>query len=777
MSLRSAGALLVLCCSIANAAPKRIVLIKIDGLSDDVIERNLDHKGSDVSRIPWIENIFVKQGTRVRNFYVRGLSLSVPSWSLLDTGRHLQIHGNAEFDRLTPKTYDYLNPFPFYVNYALSRKVDMPGVEVLDDCGVPLLMDSFAGTERFQNLQMFQRGVRWRTFQHGVENRFTSRTARDLLDEWVTGFQVSSAVLEQLERETIQKIADPAMRYIDYFSGEFDHIAHLTNDPAVQDRTLQHIDSFVGRVWAAIQRSPLKDETVLVLVSDHGINSTPGTYSQGYSLLDLFRSAQGGGHHVITNRYPLSEYKIRGLDPFVSKVTTESEESYYLSGEADSYPTALLDLDGNERASVTLRNSTLNVVQLLLGQLQRTDLEGVVRNAAASEVLRIIGENRAEWQRQIAELDVKIEWLQEHLNGFNAKEELKRQPKWTDEQRSSGMDQAFRRRVSDRSRLVDYQSGYMVYRRTLSNLLAIDEQRLMKGKFKTADLVPPRAMGQQNSVHDLANYVVGLSSKGLKLTTDGRIDQASFRTIDYFTLLSGVRVRNNVQKGVAAAPVDFIALRIDPSAITEPGVTGAVWLYSDETHQALVLCRGGDLKYLSIRSLRQDASRAIHFDKAAWGPGFPLRMFEDPSLEVAGDRTEWLNGWHSEKDWLTAVHRTMYSNGVIGVTEAVPPISRVDASDFHGFTRAMVRPDFLVFANDHWNFNVRGFNPGGNHGSFLRISTHSTLMFAGGGVPQGVEIKTPYDSLSFVPTVLGLLKREPKGGGLPGRPIWEVISR
>jgi len=42
---------------------------------------------------------------------------------------------------------------------------------------------------------------------------------------------------------------------------------------------------------------------------------------------------------------------------------------------------------------------------------------------------------------------------------------------------------------------------------------------------------------------------------------------------------------------------------------------------------------------------------------------------------------------------------------------------------------------------NHWNFDVRGFNPGGNHGSFFRISTHSTLMFAGGertGTPRRI---------------------------------------
>ena len=73
--------------------------------------------------------------------------------------------------------------------------------------------------------------------------------------------------------------------------------------------------------------------------------------------------------------------------------------------------------------------------------------------------------------------------------------------------------------------------------------------------------------------------------------------------------------------------------------------------------------------------------------------------------------------------------------------------------------RELVEPDMLIVAQDHWNFDVRGFNPGGNHGSFFRISTHSTFMIAGGsktGIPQALDIEAPYDSLSYVPTLLAL---------------------
>ena len=73
--------------------------------------------------------------------------------------------------------------------------------------------------------------------------------------------------------------------------------------------------------------------------------------------------------------------------------------------------------------------------------------------------------------------------------------------------------------------------------------------------------------------------------------------------------------------------------------------------------------------------------------------------------------------------------------------------------------RELVEPDMLIVAQDHWNFDVRGFNPGGNHGSFFRVSTHSTFMVAGGsktGIPQALDIDAPYDSLSYVPTMLAL---------------------
>jgi hypothetical protein len=96
-----------------------------------------------------------------------------------------------------------------------------------------------------------------------------------------------------------------------------------------------------------------------------------------------------------------------------------------------------------------------------------------------------------------------------------------------------------------------------------------------------------------------------------------------------------------------------------------------------------------------------------------------------------------------------------------------------------------------VHASDHWNFDVRGFNPGGNHGSFYRPSTHSTFMLAGGadtGVARGLDIEEPYDSLSVMPTLLRLLGRVDEEGApdealrargfsaFPGRAVRELFT-
>ncbi|HLJ47029.1 MAG TPA: alkaline phosphatase family protein [Bryobacteraceae bacterium] len=743
MSIRLAG-LLALAASLAWGAPKRLVILKVDGLPKDIVQKYLDERDplSGKSRLPWLDRIFRQQGASVDNFYVRGISLSAPSWSMLDTGRNLVIRGNAEYDRYTLRVYDYLNFFPFYVGYARAKRADMPGVEVLDEAGVPLLIDRYPSGERYQSMQLYQRGVSWETLGGTLVHRITSRTPGQLFNEWQLGFELGKGVNEQVERELIAKLADPNVRYLDFFVGDYDHVGHLTNDAASQYGVIRQLDTLAGRIWTAIQGSELADQTIFVLVSDHGMNTDPAVISQGYSLIDFFGSAEGGGHHVITNRHPLTEYKLKGLDPFVSEVVTPSAHSFYLKDQADDYPTALLDLDGNERACVQLRNNRLNELQILL---QRP------RDSRA--IFQLLDEQRASWERTLKELDEELGALRRLIARLDATVKST-SVKWAKSHRKEGAYLDLRRQTAQLHSWQEDEVGYSAYARALARLLRMEPKQFESSKPKTDELIPKRVMGDPNTIYDLQNYAVGPG-------TDG------FRRVNYFELITGVRVRNNVQAQVSSKPVDFVAVRCPVEAPDEEGI----WVYESETSQALILSRRGqsglELRYVPVQGLRQDRSGKVTYTEQPWRDGLPLRIFEDPQLSVPGDRAEWLSGWHTDREWLEAVHQTAYSNAIIGLQEelsrdlpapAVPPKSadEIVLRRFEERKRHLAQADLLILASNHWNFNTRGFNPGGNHGSFFRISTHSVFMLAGAGIPEGLRVERPYDSLSFMPTLLSL---------------------
>ena len=777
---------LLVCAAFAHGAQsRRVVIIKVDGLGAHTISRWLNDRDpkSGRSALPWIEHVFVHNGARLENFYVRGISLSVPSWSMLDTGYPLLIRGNAEFDRATGGVYDYLNFFPFYVSQARNERGDMPGVEVLDEAGIPLLLDAFRKEERLQGMQLFQRGVRWRTLKNILPRRFATRSIRQLFNEWQIGFEFTSAVSEQVEHELIAALASDRVMYLDYYFTDYDHVMHLANDETSERLVMQKLDALVGRIWNAIARSSMAQGTTLVLVSDHGMNTDPAIYSQGYNLISFFNSSQAGGHHVMTNRHPMSEYTLKGLDPFVSQVVTASKDSRYLNGEAESYPTALLDLDGNERASVYLRNSDVNQIHILskeagaaAGKAEKT--------AIGRELIEVVDRHRAQWEAEARDLDEEREALGRAIARLRARMPAK-EPKFTPEQKADGTAYQWEHRKGELSVWESQFEAYGSYASWLRHVLKLTAEDVAAGSFRIA--LPRRAPFDMNRVHELQNYVVGRNAEG-------------WERVNNFAQLTSIRVRNNVQPGVSAQPVDFVAAKLSKEDLraslpeSEWPDRDGVFLYGSEDRQALILGRsgaGGELliRYLPVARLKQDAGGRITFKAVDASADFPLRYWED--RDFRGDAALFLKGWHAEREWFEAVCRTKYSNAIAGLLEQFgQPFTLAGGELWEGAApedeRALRRfvlrlrrnaeADMLVLANDHWNFNTRGFNPGGNHGSFFQISTHSVLMLAGAGIPKGLAIEQPYDSLSFAPTILDLLGRG-DASKMPGPVIGPLIER
>lgn len=754
--------------ALAQTIPQRIVILKVDGLGADLLYNAMRETdpATGKSRLPWFAHIFAENGTIFQNFYTRGISLSAPSWSMLDTGQHTIIRGNVEYDRYTGQVYDYLNFFPFYLGYARSRQVDMPAVEVLDRAGIPLVSDYFHYAQVYQSFQLFQRGVRWTTLKSVLARRFSSKVLFSML-EGVESPSLDADLQKQLEIELERNLMRPEILYLDLFVGDVDHVGHEMNDPAALFAVLRRLDALAGRIWSKIQQSPLAGDTLLVVVSDHGMNNTPGVISQTFSLTDLLNSRDGGAHHVITNRVQLSDYKLKGLNPLVHRVITPSTVSFYLKDEASRYPTAWLDIDGNERAAVHLRNSDLNKIHILLLQLARADLPVNIRSAAAALLRDTIGRHRAAWSETANQLGEEMSALEQAIDA--RKVALAREKrKWSAEQRADGEDKAARRRDAELRHWEEEHAAYTDYIEHLRVLLTLQPDPVQPLTQKISTLIPQMSLGDNNTVRDLQHYVVGPGPLGLLLDSNGRIDeQESFRYVNYFSLLEKQRVRNNPQASLTDHPIDFTMMRLPDQMNAH-----AYWLYRGEDSQLLVLTnRAAAITLRPVRRLQQDDAGKITWQDQAWRAGLPLELFEDPHLHLQPtvDRAQWLSGWHTEREWLDAIHETRYSNGVIGVIEELSPVADYVPGPaginpvllrYEKRRRELVQADFHVFASDHWNFNTRFPNPGGNHGSFLRISTHSVWMMAGAGIPNE-QIDRPYDSLNFASTILSLLGKTP----------------
>jgi hypothetical protein len=730
-----------------SATPRRLVILKVDGLGEDLLASALEERdpASGKSQLPWLSHIFAEQGAIYENFYTRGISLSAPSWSMLDTGRHTIIRGNVEYDRFTGEVYDYLNFFPLYIGYARQKQVDSPGVEVLDRAGIPLLIDHFEFPQIFQSFQLFQRGVRWTTLQDVLKRKFSSKSIFSMLEGATPSYD--SLLQTQTKAELVENLQQPQVLYLDFFTGDVDHIGHASSEPAALLKELRKLDTLAGQLWTAIQHSPLADQTLFVMVSDHGMNNVPRIVSQTYNLTDLLNSPAGGAHHVVTNREQLSDFKFRSLYPLLHRVVNPSESSFYLRGEAEHYPTAWLDIDGNERAALHLRNSDLNKIHVLLQQLARPELEPGLRKAAAQAVNETIDKHRSQWSSTAQQLDEELQAL---------KEAIKARRTVVGEEPRKFNDLGEKRKAWRlRQELEDWQmeyEAYSAYLKHLQKLLTFEPGPLKIFTGKIADLIPEMSVGDLNTQEQIRHYVAGPGPDGLQMSADGRLDEErSFRYVDYPKLFCEQRGLNRPQPELPEKPVDFTAMRIADTSSGEH----VYWLYGGEQSQLEIL----------TDSTGRIALRPLN---GGWRNGLPLALVEDPDLRIpAGvQRLEWLSEWHSEQEWFAAIHKTRYSNGVIGVTEELSPVGEnvpgrpgmaATLLRYERRRRELVQADIHLFAADHWNFNVRFPNPGGNHGSFLRISTHSVWMMAGAGVAPGRR-EEPVDSLAFERELIRLMQ-------------------
>src|SRR5215510_11035090 len=202
----------------AAAATDRVVIIKADGLPFDLLDCLVRKKDPSTGKsvLPWIEHVFYDQGIRLSNFFVRGLSLSGPSWAVLDTGQRSPIKGNLEFDRFNlNERYDYLDIFSFVFKNSTKRTTDSDAAKLLDEYEVPLLADAYLPSERYSSVQVISRGLRTLSLSGTLKRLLTLQSPKEWLDEWVMGLESEKIFFELFERELISKLRNPEVQYLD----------------------------------------------------------------------------------------------------------------------------------------------------------------------------------------------------------------------------------------------------------------------------------------------------------------------------------------------------------------------------------------------------------------------------------------------------------------------------------------------------------------------------------------------------------------------------------
>src|SRR5688572_17741758 len=159
----------------------------------------------------------------------------------------------------------------------------------------------------------------------------------------------------------------------------------------------------------------------------------------------------------------------------------------------------------------------------------------------------VIERRRAEWQRNLRALKAEMGALnvaiEKHRKLWQA------QPKkFTKEQQNAGLDDAAKRIYVQLDRWQQEQKEYGEYVTCLENLLRLSAEAFAPEQIKIPTVIPKMSMGDRNTIYELQNYVAGIAPGGLVLNGDGTLNmERSFVRIDYFALLQGISVRNNVR--------------------------------------------------------------------------------------------------------------------------------------------------------------------------------------------------------------------------------------
>ncbi|RPJ58342.1 MAG: hypothetical protein EHM23_17865 [Acidobacteria bacterium] len=767
-------------------SPPRLILIKVDGLSPLVLDAAINPSDAATDRLPHpelfreahlqlrsvlkrdrllpnIEAYFYRSGVR-SSMYCATLPLSSPSWAVIDTGQRGIVKSNSYFNRFTGELTSYLDQLreSLSVVKGAGRTTALWQLDLLE---IPLVSDFFPEGQVWTSIQPFYRkrptdqlsSLGKSLITRGEQSKNPLRLIKRHVADSAYGADYpernDQALASLAGRKVLETGLEGKERY-DFLSVLFasvDHQFHV--DPHYENilSWLMRVDDWIGEILSAVEQSERRDSTLVVLMSDHGLDFDPVRLNYSFPINRWLREAEFGGHTVLAPVVEDTEHAltvpVRGVD--FTRIYESLESAFgsaVLHGEK-GYATAYTDNTGNPRFDAYLRNSDLNRLHLVMLEVLR-----------CRKHPDILGRIFPEFTSAFAAVK---EWL-----GPEIQESLGA---------ASGLLDMARRLSADADavrRLTDESAACRRVASALERLAAIPVEKeawlkWARRGFRIPELIPKGYFGQNNTAQQLQSYVTGWETP----PEERWKSETRYRNVNYTKLFPAVQATSGNSSG-NSRPFHFFSMTLPVKLLADQAdraIQQAIWLVFPSAEALILESEEGEILYRPLQALEfvgNDIRQTPIGDPSRDPLGYS-RLADRWMLprEWADESTRDDNEWQLVPLILSDLFRDNFR-----MTSGLAAGSGNEslAREFH-FSRQT--PDFRVWTFRGWNVNSNSHTPGGSHGNFTELDVKTIFSVWGGGsfpLRRGELVSGAFLTSDIVPTLLSVLRQSsPNAGSRP----------